>query len=87
MRDRSPVAGGGLERYASGLGAVTINSTFYRRPSISTFERWVADPPADFRIAVKALRELTHRRKRDAKTGSRALPPISGVWATACDRS
>lgn len=31
VRDRFPIAGGGLERYAARLGAVEINSTFYRR--------------------------------------------------------
>jgi len=63
VRDRFPVAGGGLERYASRLGAVEINSTFYRRHRVSTFERWAAATPADFRFAVKAPREITHRRK------------------------
>lgn len=63
VRDHFPVAGGGLERYAARLGAVEINSTFYRRHRVSTFERWAAATPADFRFAVKAPREITHRRK------------------------
>lgn len=63
VRDRFPVAGGGLERYAGRLGAVEINSTFYRRHRVSTFERWAAATPAEFRFAVKAPREITHRRK------------------------
>lgn len=63
VRDRFPVAGGGLERYAARLGAVEINSTFYRRHRVSTFERWAAATPPDFRFAVKAPREITHRRK------------------------
>lgn len=63
MRDRFPVAGGGLERYGSHLGAVEINSTFYRRHRVSTFERRAAATPAGFRFAVKAPREITHRRK------------------------
>ncbi|WP_313002086.1 DUF72 domain-containing protein [Brevundimonas sp.] len=63
VRDRFPVAGGGLERYAARLGAVEINSTFYRRHRVSTFERWAAATPADFRFAAKAPRQITHRRK------------------------
>ncbi len=63
VRDRFPVAGGGLERYAARLGAVEINSTFYRRHRVSTFERWAAATPADFRFAAKAPREITHRRR------------------------
>lgn len=63
VRDRFPETGSGLQRYAARLGAVEINSTFYRRHRISTFERWAAATPPDFRFAVKAPREITHRRK------------------------
>jgi uncharacterized protein YecE (DUF72 family) len=88
VRDCFPLTGGGLERYAARLGAVEINSTFYRRHRISTFERWAAATPADFRFAVKAPREITHLRNwRIAKTCSRTWPPISGGWATAWDQS
>lgn len=52
--------GSALERYASSLGAVEINSTFYRRHRPSTFERWAAAVPAGFRFAVKLPRTITH---------------------------
>lgn len=63
VRDQFPLEGDGLERYAARLRAVEINSTFYRRHRISTLERWAAATPADFRFAVKAPRDITHRRK------------------------
>jgi uncharacterized protein YecE (DUF72 family) len=52
--------GTGLERYASALDAVEINSTFYRRHQAKTFERWRASVPAAFRFAVKLPRWITH---------------------------
>jgi uncharacterized protein YecE (DUF72 family) len=55
-----PAAGTGLERYAAGLGAVEINSTFYRRHQPETFARWRASVPAGFRFAVKLPRSITH---------------------------
>lgn len=55
-----PEAGVGLARYAARLSAVEINSTFYRRHRPSTFDRWAAGTPEDFRFAVKMPRQITH---------------------------
>ncbi len=55
-----PRVGSGLQKYASVLGAVEINSTFYRRHRPTTFERWSASVPASFRFAVKVPRAITH---------------------------
>ncbi|SDA35559.1 DUF72 domain-containing protein [Sphingomonas sp. NFR15] len=55
-----PAQGSGLERYAARLGAVEINSTFYRPHRPSTFARWAASVPADFRFAVKLPKTITH---------------------------
>jgi uncharacterized protein YecE (DUF72 family) len=52
--------GSGLQRYASILDAVEINSTFYRRHQRKTFERWRDSVPASFRFAVKLPRWITH---------------------------
>ncbi|MEO6602384.1 MAG: DUF72 domain-containing protein [Polyangiaceae bacterium] len=52
--------GTGLERYASVLNGVEINSTFYRRHREATFERWSASVPDTFRFAVKLPRSITH---------------------------
>jgi uncharacterized protein YecE (DUF72 family) len=52
--------GSGLSRYASVFDSVEINSTFYRRHRVSTFERWACAVPACFRFAVKVPKMITH---------------------------
>jgi uncharacterized protein YecE (DUF72 family) len=52
-----------LARYAQRFTAVEINSSFYRPHRPTTYARWAATVPADFRFAVKLPREITHRRK------------------------
>jgi uncharacterized protein YecE (DUF72 family) len=52
--------GSGLVKYTSRLGAVEINSTFWRRHRRSTFERWRDSVPKSFRFAVKVPRAITH---------------------------
>jgi uncharacterized protein YecE (DUF72 family) len=49
-----------LEHYGSRFNACEINTTFYGLKDKTTFERWIASTPADFRFAVKAHRRLTH---------------------------
>ncbi len=58
-----PAEGSGLERYAARLGAVEINSTFYRRHKPETFARWRASVPTGFRFAVKLPRSITHEAR------------------------
>ena len=52
-----------LESYARVFGGVEINSSFYRSHRISTYERWAAAVPDDFRFAVKMPKTITHQRK------------------------
>ena len=52
-----------LERYARRLGAVEINSSFYRPHLPRTYQRWAGTVPEDFRFAVKMPREITHTRR------------------------
>jgi uncharacterized protein YecE (DUF72 family) len=49
-----------LERYARVLGCAEINSSFYRPHAASTYARWAASTPPDFRFAVKVPRSITH---------------------------
>ena len=58
-----PHCGTHLERYAQRLGAVEINSSFYRPHLPKTYQRWAGAVPADFRFAVKMPREITHTRR------------------------
>ena len=55
-----PADGSHLERYAVGLNAVEINSSFYRSHRQSTYERWAASVPGSFRFAVKLPKQITH---------------------------
>ena len=52
--------GSHLERYASRLNAVEINSSFYRPHGRATYERWAAAVPPGFRFSVKLPRTITH---------------------------
>jgi uncharacterized protein YecE (DUF72 family) len=52
--------GSHLQRYASRLNAVEINSSFHRPHSRATYERWAAAVPSGFRFSVKLPRTITH---------------------------
>ncbi|OCR26383.1 hypothetical protein AFK24_03585 [Pseudomonas syringae] len=55
--------GSHLQRYASRLGAVEINSSFYRPHRHQTYVRWAESVPAGFRFAVKVPKLITHERR------------------------
>jgi uncharacterized protein YecE (DUF72 family) len=61
--DRFPAAGTHLTRYAARLPAVEINSSFYKPHRPSTYARWAASVPADFRFSVKVPKVATHERR------------------------
>ncbi|NUS26200.1 MAG: DUF72 domain-containing protein [Streptomyces sp.] len=52
-----------LEEYAAHFPTVEINNAFYRLPSRENFEAWRERVPADFVVAVKASRYLTHIKR------------------------
>jgi len=52
-----------LERYAEAFATVENNNAFYRLPKRETFEAWRERTPADFVMAVKASRFLTHIKR------------------------
>jgi uncharacterized protein YecE (DUF72 family) len=56
-----------LEHYAERFATVESNNAFYMLPKPETFESWRRRTPADFVMAVKVNRYITHiRRLRDA---------------------
>ena len=67
-----------LERYASRLPCVEINSSFYRPHRRTTWERWAATTPTNFRFAVKAPKAVTHVAKL-VNTGSALLEFFDAV--------
>ena len=59
-RDKFPETGTQLERYASALKAVEINSSFHRSHMADTYQRWAISVPDDFRFSVKLPKTITH---------------------------
>jgi uncharacterized protein YecE (DUF72 family) len=49
--------------YARSFDTVEINNSFYRLPTVATFEAWRQQAPPEFLVAVKASRYLTHLKK------------------------
>ncbi len=58
-----PGSGSHLARYAEIFHGVEINSSFHRPHRRSTYERWAASVPPEFRFSVKAPRSITHERR------------------------
>ncbi|UAY51223.1 DUF72 domain-containing protein [Ferruginibacter albus] len=52
-----------LEYYSSLFNSVELNSTFYKVPLSSTFEKWSKEVPADFKFSVKLWKEITHAKE------------------------
>ncbi|WP_234407501.1 DUF72 domain-containing protein [Pseudomonas bohemica] len=52
-----------LERYASRLTAVEINSSFYRPHRPSTYAKWAAAVGPAFRFSVKMPKSITHENR------------------------
>ncbi|HEV3363479.1 MAG TPA: DUF72 domain-containing protein, partial [Acidimicrobiia bacterium] len=52
-----------LEFYARHFQTVEVNNAFYRLPEASTFEAWARRTPADFVVAVKVSRYLSHIKR------------------------
>ncbi len=53
-----------LPSYAARLGAVELNNTFYRSPTPTAIDGWLAATPTDFRFCVKAQRGSAWRAFR-----------------------
>jgi len=58
-----------LQRYATRLNAVEINSSFYRAHQPKTYTRWAASAPEHFRFSVKLPKAITHEKRLVGCTG------------------
>ncbi|MHC8354569.1 DUF72 domain-containing protein [Pseudomonas sp. LB3P81] len=80
-----------LQRYASQLTAVEINSSFYRPHRPQTYLRWAQSVPAAFRFSVKMPKLVTHvqrlqgceRSLRQRYAGPVVLEPRHESWLDA----
>jgi uncharacterized protein YecE (DUF72 family) len=52
-----------LPYYAEHFGCVEINASFYRLPTPSIVEQWLAQTPEDFVFTLKASRYISHMKK------------------------
>jgi uncharacterized protein YecE (DUF72 family) len=52
-----------LEYYAARFDTVELNVTFYRLPSLKTFESWRRRAPKNFLYAVKFSKYATHQKR------------------------
>jgi uncharacterized protein YecE (DUF72 family) len=55
-----PPRGAQLARYSGRFCAVEVNSTFYRPHRTTTYAKWAASVPAEFRFALKLPCAITH---------------------------
>lgn len=55
-----------LHYYSTIFNTVELNSPFYKTPLPSTFEKWVADVPDNFRFTIKLSKEITHAKNLEA---------------------
>lgn len=80
-KDRFPVEGTGLQRYAARLNGAEINTSFYRPHAPAIYERWAAAVPRGFRFAVKIPKVITHERSlmRAREPLARFLSEIAGL--------
>ena len=62
-RPSFPENGTALRRYAGRLRCVEVNSSFYKPHRRSTWERWAASVPDDFRFAGKIPKAISHGRR------------------------
>lgn len=52
-----------LSFYSKHLRAVEINSTFYRKPTLKTLEKWVNETEDDFKFFIKIPKTISHIKK------------------------
>src|SRR3712207_7859708 len=61
--DAFPAEGTSLERYAARFRGAEINSFFHRSHRASTWARWAASVPEDFRFSAKVPKTITHQAR------------------------
>lgn len=49
--------------YCRHFNTIEINSSFYRKPSLSSLQKWYAESPPEFLFSMKAPRLVTHLKR------------------------
>lgn len=81
IADRFESDGSALSRYSGRLQAVEINTSFHRPHRRTTYARWAASVPDEFRFAVKLPKTISHalRLRNCSEPLERFLGEISGL--------
>jgi uncharacterized protein YecE (DUF72 family) len=86
LRNLFAAEGSLLQHYAARFEAVEINSTFYRAHRFSTYARWAASTPVNFRFSAKLPRTITHDlRLQDASAALAVFLSESSVLREKLD--
>ncbi len=70
-----------LSFYAEHFNTVEVNATFYRLPTLKTFEKWYSETPENFVFSLKVPKVITHikRLKEVEQELKEFLACISGL--------
>lgn len=70
-----------LHYYSSFFNSIEVNSSFYKTPQRSTYEKWAQDVPEDFEFTIKLSRDVTHVKELTVGDGltERFLVSASGL--------
>ncbi|MEO5889375.1 MAG: DUF72 domain-containing protein [Ferruginibacter sp.] len=70
-----------LNYYSSIFNSLEVNSSFYKVPMKSTFEKWSLDVPENFQFTIKLSRDITHVKdlKTDLNNIDRLLKAAAGI--------
>ena len=52
-----------LSLYSQQFNAVEINSTFYRKPTAKTLQKWFDDTPENFKFFIKIPKTISHEKR------------------------
>ncbi|WDF46199.1 DUF72 domain-containing protein [Chryseobacterium sp. KACC 21268] len=56
-----------LKLYSQTFDIVEINSTFYRKPTAKTLQKWVDETPDDFKFIIKIPKTISHQKPFENK--------------------
>jgi len=56
-----------LKLYSQTFDIVEINSTFYRKPTVKTLQKWVDETPDDFKFFIKIPKTISHQKPFENK--------------------
>jgi len=56
-----------LKLYSQIFDIVEINSTFYRRPTKKTLQKWIDETPDDFKFFIKIPKTISHQKPFENK--------------------